>query len=67
MYAECEQLHSVIAGINKKNGCLMQGNRFLLSIEFGLSNDRDTLGHFAVGGRNTHHVDASLNIQVDVD
>ena len=51
MYAECEQLHSVIAGINKKNGCLMQGNRFLLSIEFGLSNDRDTLGHFAVGGR----------------
>ena len=67
MHAECEQLHSVIADINKKTVALQQGNRFLLNIDFDLSNDRDALGHFAVGGRYTHHVDASLNIQVDVD
>ncbi len=57
----------LLLALTKKTVALQQGNRFLLNIDFDLSNDRDALGHFAVGGRYTHHVDASLNIQVDVD
>ena len=36
-------------------------------IGISLSDDSDTLAGFTIDGGNTHHIDARLNIQVDVD
>ena len=54
----------------EKNGCPTKRQPFhlkpLYENKFLLDND-DALGDFTIGGENAHHVNASFDIQVDVD